>query len=328
MTARTTDVTALTPRAVDAPAIERELARLWRAAQAPEAQQPLTRACMSNLIVFCTARSAAQRLSQEIAAVVQRHPARVLLLVAGVSDLLSDIEAYVSAQCHLAAGGRQVCSEHVTIAVGAGGTRRLPSIARALLIGDLPTSLWWATNEVPLHEGTVFDELAAMAQQVIYDSAGWPDVVNELVGTARWALSAGRDRVVTDLAWRRLSPWRSLIGQSLDPIVVPKALDRITKVVVEHGPHGLPQACFLVGWLASCLGWQSVGGTMEPGTKLLWRFDTPSGAVRATLRRLDAGEAEVHSVHISWVRDGRPASACFERLAPERLAVRGDAAVP
>src|SRR5262249_18616190 len=154
--------------------------------------------------------------------------------------------------------------------------QRLPSTARSLLIGDLPTSLWWAASSPPTFGGELFDELKAMTDQVIYSSLTWSDPVRGTLATAAWAVAAGlNEPAIADLAWRRLAPWRSLIAQSLDPASRPGALETISSVEVEHGPHGLPQAWLLVGWLASRLQWQKTGGTAHCGREIDWRFHGP-----------------------------------------------------
>ena len=63
----------------------------------------------------------------------------------------------------------------MTISAPPAQVDRLPFAVRALVIGDLPTNLWWASNQPPPLAGSLLYELAENAQQIIYDSLGWPD---------------------------------------------------------------------------------------------------------------------------------------------------------
>ncbi len=318
---------SLTPKPVDVAAIEEELAKLWRYQQEAGSKDPVTRACMSNLVVFCSAQDQANVVAGEITSIVTRHPSRVLLLVGDSNSQTPSVEAYVSAHCHLfGEGQQQVCSEHVTINTSGSATRLLPSAVRSLLIGDLPTALWWAAPQAPPLGGELFQELRAMADQVIYDSLGWPDAVRSMVATANWVMGERTRQVVSDLAWRRMKPWRRLVSQSLDPALAPGALESVSEVVVEHGPHALPQAWLLIGWLACRLGWRPVAEKVAPGVEVTWGFQSPHGPLRTTVRRLSEGEPEVRSVWITWERDGRPASVRFAVVGPGRLGVTTEGA--
>ena len=62
----------------------------------------------------------------------------------------------------------------------------LPFAVRALLIGDLPTNLWWAAPVPPPFAGPLLYELAEHAQQIVYDSMGWPDPAHGVAATAGW----------------------------------------------------------------------------------------------------------------------------------------------
>lgn len=311
------------PRAVDVSAIERELAQLWGQPQrSGDTEDAVTRACMSNLVIFCAAREQAGIVSQEVGHIVLRHPSRVLLLVTDASQTVSDIEAFVSAQCHLTGAGKQVCSEHVMVTAGGPeAERRLTSVVRPLLIGDLPTALWWTAQQAPTLEGELFQALAGMADQVIYDSADWPDAARGVVATADWVARLQADLAVADLAWRRLKPWRRLIAQVLDPAVVPGALDAITEVVIEHGPHGLPQAWLLIGWLACRLDWRPAAVAVEPGAEVGWTFQSVQGPLRVTLRRLTEGEPQVHNVSVCWKVGAQSSRVTFQMRGAERLTV-------
>jgi hypothetical protein len=294
---------------VDVSALDRELSQLLRPPQdADESAQPVTRACMSNLIVFVGEESA-HSISEELATIAERHPSRVMLLL-----------AEPDAGDRIRAEGRQICSEHVEVAAAPAEQRRLPSIVRPLLIGDLPTALWWNAAEAPPLGGRVFEELAAMADRVLYDSLGWPDPARNVIATADWALRDGA--AVYDLAWGRLEPWRRLLAESLDPALRPGALDALRSVDVEHGPHALPKAWLLVGWLAGCLGWRARGGSAEPGLAVRWSFEARDGPVAVTVRRVSDAPPTLRAVSIESRSSGGPWSVRFRAHGSGRLGVQ------
>ena len=113
-----------------------------------------------------------------------------------------------------------VCSEQVTLRAAAPSVCRLPSAVRALLIGDLPTNLWWATPQPPPLAGAMLHELSERAQQIIYDSIGWLEPARGVAATGAWLRRMeqghGPWRVVSDLNWRRLKYWRRLLAQAFD----------------------------------------------------------------------------------------------------------------
>jgi glucose-6-phosphate dehydrogenase assembly protein OpcA len=323
--ARLVSESVTSPRPVDVDAIERELAGLWHeplgsVAAGAEGMEPATRACMSNLLIWCATQEQARGLPIEIGTIVEKHPSRVLLLVGEPESKNAGLSASVSALCHPASAGRQICSEHVTLSAPSSSIARLPSIALPLLIGDLPTALWWAAPEPPT-AGALFDDLAGMADHVIYDSAGWLDPVRGVVSVAGWAMGLETRRVVSDLAWRRGKAWRRLVGETLDPQVAPGALESIEEVEIEHGPHALPQAWFLIGWLAGRLGWRPIAGKVAPGVEVTWGFESGKAPLRVTVRRLPTGEPELSRVAIRWNAKAGGGAATFAWDGRERLSV-------
>jgi glucose-6-phosphate dehydrogenase assembly protein OpcA len=290
----------IAPRATDVASIERGLAELWRTAPDDSTVAgPVTRACMSNLIIWSEKPANAAGIARDVATILERHPARVLLLLPNAGDLTTDVEAYVSAQCHLGDSGRQVCSESITVSARPGATRRLPSVARPLLIGDLPTVLWWTGVDPPPYADAAFEDLAAMATRVIYDSREWNQPASSLAATAAWAAKQGTMRTA-DLAWRRLEPWRRLVAEVLDPRRLPQALPAIRSVVITHGPHGLSQALLLMAWLADRLGWQPGQAKITPNVETQWTFEAANAPVRAIIRRLDEGDTDIQTVSVTW----------------------------
>jgi glucose-6-phosphate dehydrogenase assembly protein OpcA len=317
---------ATEPIPVDLARIEGVLTSLWKHQDVVpgSAQGVLTRACMSNLIIVCRGRDQAALAEADVDEIVSRHPSRVILLAFDVMDAAGArpgrLDVTVSAHCHLAGDRRQVCSEMVQITAGGDDVRKLPSAARSLVIGDLPTSLWWDTPAPPPLAGDVFNELMPMADQVIYSSLLWPDPVRGTLATADWMAHARPgDPALMDLAWRALRPWRQLISQALDPAVLPGAIEGLTAVDIEHGPHGLPQAWLLAGWVASALGWAPAERTVVKGREISWRFRARRGEVELCVRRADEGEPQVRRVKTSWTAEGRPAALTFAPAGPAHL---------
>src|SRR5262249_12357145 len=151
-----------------------------------------------------------------------------------------EIRGQVSVWCQRHRGGPKACCEQVTLHARGSAVERLPFAVRELVIGDLPTNIWWAVTQPPSLGGPLLHGLAEYAQQIIYDSIGWPEPARGVATTMAWlehfehVPRNGRWHVASDLNWRRLKYWRRLLSQALDPNTAPGALESVTEVLVEH----------------------------------------------------------------------------------------------
>jgi glucose-6-phosphate dehydrogenase assembly protein OpcA len=226
--------------------------------------------------------------------VVTLHPARVFLLLAEPEGQSGEVAAHIAIRAHEAEQHRVYC-EQVTLRAAGTAVQRLPFVVRGLVIGDLPTNLCWVPPLAPPLGGVLFHDLAEGAEQVLFDSIGWPQPARGVVAVAGWleklqrGQRPGQRRVAADLNWRRLKTWRRLLAQALDPTVAPGVLDGIKAIEVEHGPHGIVQALELVSWLAARVGWKARAGKVQPGVEVHWHLDGPHGPLRLSLRRREAG---------------------------------------
>ncbi|HZY88353.1 MAG TPA: glucose-6-phosphate dehydrogenase assembly protein OpcA [Gemmataceae bacterium] len=313
------------PVAVPLKEVERELDRQLRAAQG-SGDKPVQRVRMSNLVIYCAGPEQAAQVEGQVPDVVAAHPARVLLLVpdpGAAANLTAEVLVRPVGNGHV----HHACVEQVTLRAGDGCVYRLPFAVRALVIGDLPTNLWWAAPQPPPFAGTLLYELAEHAQQIVYDSIGWPDPARGVAATAGWLEQverqdvSGRWRVASDLNWRRLKYWRRLLVQALESASAPGAAESATEVLVEHGPHAVVQAWELVSWLTLRLGWRVQAGKVSDGTELSWRFCGPRGDTRVRIRRLAEGPPEVRRVRVACTLDGKPCALNLVIEDGRRLAV-------
>jgi glucose-6-phosphate dehydrogenase assembly protein OpcA len=317
---------AAEPEGLPLSQVERELSRQMDAAKEP-GESPVQRAHMSNLVIFTDRAETVARMNETIPGVVMLHPARVLLLVGLSGDGKDEIRGQVSVWCQRHRGGPKACCEQVTLHARGSAVERLPFATRGLVIGDLPTNIWWAVTQPPSLGGPLLHGLAEYAQQVIYDSIGWPDPARGVAATASWierfesAPRDGRWHVASDLNWRRLKYWRRLLAQALDPNTAPDAIASITEVLVEHGPHAVVQALLLVSWLASRLGWKVEGSRVQPGVETAWKAAAAHGALRLRLRRLPEGPSEIRKVRIACAAAGKTSAFDFQVESEQRLAV-------
>jgi glucose-6-phosphate dehydrogenase assembly protein OpcA len=312
---------------VPLPNVERELALQLSAFQS-DIKQPVQCVRMSNLVIYCNRAETAERIGRYIPEIVAVHPARVLLLLGENTSTEDNIQAAVRVQVQQLAEQQQACSDQVFLRAPAVQVERLPFVVRSLAIGDLPTNLWWASNQPPPLAGHLLYELGERAQQIIYDSQGWPDPTRGVAATAAWLEQTERTapgqlwRVVSDLNWRRLKYWRRLLAQALEPIDV----DTIAEVWVEHGPHAVVEAWELVSWLTIRLGWQVQGGKVLQGVEMNWRFKGPRGDVRFHIKRNDQGPPTIRSMRIACALDKKPVVLNLVAESNERLAIQMEGA--
>ena len=92
--------------------------------------------------------------------------------------------------------------------------------------------------------------------------------------------------------------------------MAPGALENIDTLRIEHGPHALPMAWLLVGWLASRLQWQPQKGAASSGSEMAWVFRTPRGAIQVQIKRSSEGVAQVRKLSLAW-QGAAPGRASF-----------------
>jgi glucose-6-phosphate dehydrogenase assembly protein OpcA len=306
---------------------ERELSRQMKALQGA-GEAPVQRARLSNLVIFCNSLEQSILLNVQIPDVSATHPARTLLLVGEPGPPECELTSRVTVRPLRGGGQRHACAEQVTLHAGGGAVSRLPFAVRALLIGDLPINLWWAAPQPPPLAGHLLYELGEHAQQIIYDSIGWPDPPRGVAATAAWLEQVerpdvtGRWRVASDLNWRRLKYWRRLLTQSLDPASAPGAAESVTEVLIEHGPHAVIQAWELASWLSRRLDWRVQEGKVDPGVEMAWRFTGPKGPTRVRIKRLEQGPPEIRRVRIACTLEDKPAAMNLVAEEHQRLILR------
>jgi len=302
--------------------IDSELNGLWSQFNKNISQgETVMRACMSNLIIYCDTPGEAEIINQELTVIVDAHPARVLLLTGKGEPEAGALEAFVSIYYTNVPDGLQVCAERIDVTSSADASGRLPSVARAQLIGDLPTALWWASRQPPPEAGRVFFELAELAEHIIYDNMGWVNPAKGVAGMTRWVAAQQDEFIVYNLAWRRTANWRKLISQVLDPLVAPNALASLRLIKIDHGPHALAMTWLLVGWLGFQLEWQATEGKFLSASEIIWKFRNGHHEIRIIAHRLSEGEPLLYRVLFDWGDAEHEGLICFERLDGERIGI-------
>ncbi|MEV6107992.1 glucose-6-phosphate dehydrogenase assembly protein OpcA [Streptomyces sp. NPDC051940] len=213
------------------------------------------------------------------------------------------------------------------------------SVVLPLLLPDAPVVVWWPEDapEVPSE-----DLLGVLAQRRITDAAATEDPVASLGLRARTYAPGD-----TDLAWTRVTGWRSVLAAALD-----QRHSTIRSAVVEGEAYN-PSTELLAMWLADRLkvpversvspgpGITAVRLHTADGTVCLDRPDgalaklevpgqperhvalkrrTTAELVAEELRRLDPDEAYHHAVSYGTDRLGAPGSAAEEEPAPSAKA--------
>lgn len=196
------------------------------------------------------------------------HPCRLLVVTRalvntpGVPDRL-DAEIVV--------GGRLGPCEAVVMRMQGRLALHAESVVMPLLAPDVPVVTWW--HGAP-PERIAYDPLGVVAERRVTDVTHCPDPIAAL-GQRADDFAPGD----TDLAWTRITPWRSLIAGAFDTIGA-----RVVDATITSGPAD-PQAKLLAGWLAARLG---ITPKLEPG-EAASRSGQSGGALESVAFSLDDG---------------------------------------
>lgn len=204
------------------------------------------------------------------------HPCRLLVVVRRQPDAAEPrLDAEVSV------GGRLGTGEAVVLRMHGPLAGHAESVVLPLLAQDTPVVTWWYGGPP---DQVADDCLGALADRRITDTAGAPDPLAAL--RMRAADYTPGD---TDLAWTRLTTWRSLLAAAFD-----SAPGVATSGEVQ-AEAASPSAELLASWLSSRLGIEvSVVTSEGPGiTGVALEFGGEQGGARLDLDRPDGRTARL-----------------------------------
>ncbi|MEV1007349.1 glucose-6-phosphate dehydrogenase assembly protein OpcA [Streptomyces sp. NPDC049881] len=165
------------------------------------------------------------------------HPSRILVVIRRPGRSARRTESRLDADVR--AGGAAGNGETVLLRLHGELADHADSVVLPLLLPDAPVVVWWPVDapEVPSR-----DPLGALAQRRITDAYAVEDPLAQL--DARAAAYAPGD---TDLAWTRLTPWRSMLAAALD-----EGGAVVTSATVESEADN-PSAELLARWFSDRL---------------------------------------------------------------------------
>lgn len=237
---------------VDVASIEKQLAQLWRQ-EKQDSATPMTKAALWNVVAHTWTSEQHAHVTDILSRASAKVPQRTIVVQAG-PDGKAGIASWISANCHLIAGGRQVCSEEVSIVASGHLVDRVPPLVRALLLPDMPVALWWV-GDLPDDRREYASALLEPADRLIYDSSFFDgrsdlDVV--------WHIAERTTTAPADLTWARIEEWRAATAALFDPASMRDRLSRIRTVRVYSGGGAtfgeLSEAVLYVSWLTAQTG--------------------------------------------------------------------------
>ena len=259
---------------VEVGAITKELKKLW------EADEASTNASLMNFLVYTEKPSELLKNSESIVSLTQEHACRAVLIGMDREATEANVQAWITAHCHLAHGKKSICSEQISFLLSGRMVGRLRNTAFAHLNSDLPLVFWWQGEFSDLFE----ERLYRLLDRLIFDSSSWDDPVAgfEKITAAR---EDTRTHMVTqDLAWTRSFHYRLAIAGLFDDPAAQKAFPQINKVTIKAQSQQKTSALFLLAWVAELSGWRSTDGL---------NFESKDGVAIETVLEWDESGAPI-----------------------------------
>jgi glucose-6-phosphate dehydrogenase assembly protein OpcA len=264
--------------------ILKELSDLWvttgKHGQTEDGQGVL-RACTMTLVVMAEASDDVMDLGETLAALMPEHPARAIVIrLTGAGARTLDQRVY--AQCWRPFGQRnQICCEQVEITCSDTALADVPSVVLPLAVPDLPLFLW--CRSARLLDMPEFREIRGMADRVVVADA-----------PLKWiAAEVAAGRLVSDLAWTRLTRWREMLAQVFENRQNLAGLQKTAAIRVACGADAPRNtALYMAAWIQNALQDAGVTATATitsdlPGAALLAVAELRSGDLDVVLERHD-----------------------------------------
>lgn len=196
------------------------LGKLWTSLGEEEKQQgkpTVLRACAMTLIVATDEQDSGYFASQIISELMREHPSRGIVLALS-EEASEQPEARVLAQCWKPFGkAQQICCEQIEIKARSKSWPHIGPILLGLTAADLPVVFWCRHRGVLGRSATPdqqqgLETVMDLATKTVVDTRG-VDPASAFPLLAKWRQQG---RVLADLEWTRLTPWREPLGHIFD----------------------------------------------------------------------------------------------------------------
>ncbi len=184
-------------------------------------------------IIIVTDAEHQMRALHEASQAAQQHPARVIVVSYLGGRGHSRLDAVVEV------GGHDSAGESVLLEFNGEVSRYPQTVVMPLLLPESPVVIWWP--DTPPAD-MLADPLGGLADRRIADT-----YMSKRPVTALRKVSENYSPGDTDMAWTRLTPWRTLLAAALD-----QHPGRVRAAIVESEPSNA-SARLLSAWLAQRL---------------------------------------------------------------------------
>jgi glucose-6-phosphate dehydrogenase assembly protein OpcA len=236
---------------VDVTSIERQLAELWRAEKVEgEGDRAVTRAALWNVVAHTWTSDEHAHATEVLGRASAAVPQRTIVVQADPRGT-GDISSWISANCHLIGGGRQICSEEVSIVASGERVHHIAPLVKALLLPDMPVAVWWL-GDLPDEHHEYAETLLEPADRWIVDSAQFNGAADlELVSR----IAEQTTTAPADLNWARLEEWRAAAAALFDPPPMRERLKAIRRLKIFTGGNGSfganAEALLFAAWMSA-----------------------------------------------------------------------------
>ncbi|HMF27505.1 MAG TPA: OpcA/G6PD domain-containing protein [Candidatus Cybelea sp.] len=186
-----------------------------------------------TIVVFFDSPEIGELARVRIRMLAAKHPSRVIVL-----------DGTQSQQTYLIEG-----ADWVELGVKESGPENLSSAVGALRLPEAPIVLLWIASGIGADAR--FDGLCENVQTIVYNSS-LVDAGHAALCELVEYIDGHPDLPIADIAYLRLAPWQESIAIFFDG-AASEELGDLERIEITCGSE--PEAFYLLGWLASRLGW-------------------------------------------------------------------------
>jgi glucose-6-phosphate dehydrogenase assembly protein OpcA len=239
--------------------ILKELSRVWTSLGKEEKElgkPTVLRACAMTLIIATDDEDEdGFTASQTLIELMHEHPSRGIVLRV-FQKAEKGLEARVLAQCWKPFGkAQQICCEQIEITASPDSWSDIGPTVSGIMAADLPVVLW-SRQKTALSASVTHQQKAGLAAVMQFARKIIVDTLSSDLDSALYTLKGwyGEGRIIADLEWTRLTPWREALANAFDDTTLQSKVSNYRTVDVTYiGDNLTASVLYMGGWLASTL---------------------------------------------------------------------------